>query len=189
MNFSFSDFAELWPRFLAGLPLTILVLVGALILRALIRRMLRLFARRSNLREADVAPFGRMLNWVLTIAALLLVLSAFGLNLGGLWGIVSTLFAMVAIGFIAAWSILSNTLCTVLILVYHPFSIGDVVEFPGEPTRGEVIDLNFLYTTLRGEDGSVFQVPNNMFFQKVLKRHRGTRATPVADQLKRPAAA
>lgn len=189
MHFSLPDLSALWPHLLAGVPVTVMVLIGMIALRALTRRLLTLFARRSRLRAVDVAPFGRIINWVITISALLLIFSAFGLNLGGFWGVVSTVFAMVAVGFIAAWSILSNSLCTVLILVYHPFAIGDVVEFPGEPTRGEVVDLNFLYTTLRGEDGADFQVPNNMFFQKVLKRRRGMRAAPLADQLKRPAPA
>lgn len=184
-----SHLTRVWPRIVAGVPVALLVLVGALLARQLIGRMLRLFARKSDLREVDVAPFGRMLGWLVSVSALLLVMSAFGFNLGGLWGVLSTVLAMVAVGFVAAWSILSNTLCTVLILFYHPFSIGDVIEFPGEPTRGEVVDLNFLYTTLRGEDGSDFQVPNNLFFQKVLKRRRALRAKPLADQLKRPATA
>lgn len=184
-----NSLAHLWPRIVAGIPVAMLVLIGAFIAQKLIARMLHLFARKSHLRDIDVAPFGRLFGWVITVSALLLLMSAFGFNLGGLWGVLSTLFAMVAVGFVAAWSILSNSLCTVLILFYHPFSIGDIVEFPGEPTRGEVVDLNFLYTTLRGEDGSEFQVPNNLFFQKVLKRRRGARSESLAEQLKRPAPA
>ncbi|HTX65361.1 MAG TPA: mechanosensitive ion channel domain-containing protein, partial [Opitutaceae bacterium] len=60
---------------------------------------------------------------------------------------------------------------------------GDEIEFAGEPVRGRVVDLNFVYTTLRSADGSVLQIPNNLFFQKVLKRQRGTSRISLVEQL------
>ena len=92
---------------------------------------------------------------------------------------------MVAIGFVAVWSVLSNISCTLMILLFRPFSIGDRLEFPGEDIRGEAIDLNFLYTTLETTDGYRMQVPNNLFFQKVLKRRRGDSNQTLEDQLRK----
>jgi len=70
--------------------------------------------------------------------------------------------------------VLSNTLCTLMIMLFRPFGVGDEVEFTGEPVKGRVIDLNFIYTTLDADDGSVLQVPNNLFFQKVVRRRRNS---------------
>jgi small-conductance mechanosensitive channel len=70
------------------------------------------------------------------------------------------------------WSILSHMLASILIVIFRPFEVGDSVEIVGDdPVRGEVMDLNPVYTTLRAEDGGTLQVPNNLFFQKALKRH------------------
>ena len=44
--------------------------------------------------------------------------------------------------------------------------------------RGKVVDINLVYTTLRETDdgegaGTVLQIPNSLFFQRVLRRWRG----------------
>jgi small-conductance mechanosensitive channel len=105
---------------------------------------------------------------VLAIAALLAV----GIDLHGLWLTLVPVLSLVAIGFVAMWSILSHMLASILIVIFRPFGVGDSVEIIGDdPVFGEVTDLNPVYTTLRARDGGILQVPNNLFFQKALKRH------------------
>ena len=68
--------------------------------------------------------------------------------------------------------ILSHMLASILIVVFRSFEVGDRVEIVGDnPVFGEVTDLDPVYTTLRADDGGTLQVPNNVFFQKALKRH------------------
>lgn len=107
----------------------------------------------------------------LSVAALLAV----GIDLEGLWSTIGAALSLVAIGFVAMWSILSHMLASVLIVIFRPFEVGNRVEIIGDDTViGEVTDLNPVYTTLRTEDGGTLQIPNNLFFQKVLKRHAAT---------------
>ena len=102
-----------------------------------------------------------------TVAALL----ALGIDLQGLWSTLVAALSLVAIGFVAMWSILSHMLASILIVIFRPFEVGDRVEIVGDdPVDGEVLDLNPVYTTLRTEDGGTLQVPNNLFFQKAVKR-------------------
>ena len=63
-----------------------------------------------------------------------------------------------------------------------PTDLVDRVEVVGDdPLVGEVVDLNPVYTTLRTEDGGTLQVPNNLFFQKAVKRQAPTTlARPLA---------
>lgn len=107
------------------------------------------------------------------IAALTLVASlGFGIDLQGLWSTVAAALSLVAIGFVAMWSILSHMLAAILIIIFRPFEIGDRVELlGGDAVLGEVSGLNPVYTTLTSEDGGTLLVPNNLFFQKTLKRH------------------
>lgn len=101
-----------------------------------------------------------------------------------LFTIVAGAFALIATGFVALWSSLSNILCTFLILVTRPFRIGDEISFPPDPIEGEVIDLSFFFTTLRTTDGRFVNVPNTMFFQRiVVRRETSTSGRELGEQL------
>src|SRR5947208_749367 len=49
------------------------------------------------------------------------------------------------------------------------FHLGQVVEIVPENLKGRVIDRNLMFTALREENGSVIQIPNNLFFQKMFR--------------------
>lgn len=182
------DFEPILARFISALPAALAVLVGAIVLNFVMKRGLRLLADKTSLTDGDVAPFGKVGSWFIFAATFVLLLGVFGFDLGGMWTMITGVGAMIAVGFIAVWSVLSNWLCTFVILLTRPFSIGDEVEFVGEAVKGRVVDLNFVYTSLRSPDGATLQVPNNLFFQKVLKRWRGAENVTLAEQLNRRSA-
>lgn len=138
-----------------------------------------LMARAPRRRRETSPLLGRrprvprgVLRWFVGGGLTLVALIALGIDLQGLWSVLVPALSLVAIGFVAMWSILSHMLASILIVVFRPFEVGDRVEIVGDdPVTGEVTDLNPVYTTLRTEDGGTLQVPNNLFFQKVLKRH------------------
>jgi small-conductance mechanosensitive channel len=164
-------------------PPALTVLAGAIGLNLLLRRALRLLAAKSSFANGELMPVERLGHWLINGAALVLLLGVLGFNLGGLWAMFATVLGMVAIGFVAVWSVLSNALCTLIILISRPFEVGDDVEFAGEPVQGKVVDLNFIYTSLRARDGSLLQVPNNLFLQKVVRRHRAATGVTLTEQL------
>jgi small-conductance mechanosensitive channel len=174
------------PRFLAALPAVLIILIGAFLVNRIIGRALQLLARRSRLNEFDVKPVGGLLRWLVRLLALIFILSTFGFQIGGIWGMISTILGLVAIGFVAVWSLISHTTATVLILFLHPFQIGDDIEFTGEPVGGRVTDINFFFTTLIEHDGTLIQIPNNLFFQKCCKRRRNVPPLSLAAQLNAP---
>lgn len=88
------------------------------------------------------------------------------------FAVLGGLLALLGIGFVAVWSVLSNVLCTLLLLTVRPFRIGDELELPPDPLQGRVVDLNLFFTTLQAPDGRLVQVPNNLFFQRAVVRRR-----------------
>ena len=193
MTYLRTNLSELWtriegylPQVLAALPVAIAIAVGAMLLGLIIDRAVLLLARRTHVEQSDLLPLRQITRWLLRIIAAVLILGVFGFRIGGLWAVISTVLGLVAIGFVAMWSLLSHSTATQLILFLRPYQVGDDLEFPGDPVRGRVVDLNFFYTTLVDHEGALFQIPNNLFFQKVLRRRRNQPPVRLAYQLNNP---
>ena len=129
-------------------------------------------------------------NWILSVLFFLLILQQFGLSITNILAVVSTVIAMIAIGFVAVWSVLSNILCTLMLLIFQPFRIGDEVEIVDPAMTsglgGVVRNINILFTTLRTtdeEDVSDIQIPNNLFFQKLVRRKIGKKTFSLEKQV------
>jgi small-conductance mechanosensitive channel len=174
------------PEFVTAVPVAAAVILGGILINLVIGRSLKLLAHRIHLAPQDVSPIRNLLRWLVRLVTVIIVLAVFGFQLGGLWAMISTVFAMVAIGFVAVWSLLSHTSATIILIILRPFSVGDDIELPSENVQGRVIDLNFFFTTLLTHDGAQWQVPNNLFFQKVLKRRAGAPLISLAKQLQSP---
>lgn len=175
-----------WLTVVVPLGQVLLILVAAWLLRAVTRRVVdRLCTRRGFPPELAIAG-RRVIGFLIYAAALLLVLERLGVSGTVLWTAFTGFAAVGAVAFFAAWSVLSNIFCTVLILTTRPFRLYDHIEIlengekPG--LKGRVIDVNLVYTTLQEqrEDGSdtVLRVPNNLFFQRTVRRWRTAPAPP-----------
>jgi len=167
--------------------LLVIVVLGICALR-LTRRSLRLLEEKGYLSEPVYVLLQGIARWVIIIVVVLLGFQQVGVRVMSLWTGLLTISAMVAVGFIAIWSVLSNLLCAVLLVIFAPFRIGDEIEIieatGGSGLRGQVVNLNVLYTSLQeaGEEGvhnGVTHVPNNIFFQKTIRRWRGTQTTSL----------
>ncbi len=178
--------AAWWPEWTRAWSATIPLLeaLGILLLAWLLRHAMRSWLQRLCNRYGWPAEFAIGVRRVLTVliyaTAVMLALSRLGVSGSVLWTALTGFTAVAAIAFFAAWSVLSNLFCSLLILATRPFRVHDHLEIlengekPG--LRGRVIDINLLYTTLleeRPDQGdTVLQVPNSQFFQRVTRRWR-----------------
>lgn len=159
----------------------LLILALAFVLQRVVARTLSRLGQRYPLPPELLVPVRGGLRWLIMGSALLFVLERMGVSATVLWTALSGFVAVAAVAFFAIWSVLSNLLCAVLIFTVGPFRIGDMVELvdtldkPG--VKGRVIAINLLYTTLMETPeagGALVQVPNSQFFQKSVRRWRGT---------------
>jgi small-conductance mechanosensitive channel len=174
------------PHYAAQVAASLLVIVLAVVAYQVLVRALRRMRDRGTLPTPVLIPLERVVRIVAIIAAILLVLQQFDV-LADAWTTMTALLAVVGVGFIAVWSILSNAFCALVLLITRPFQIGDDIEMLPDSLRGEVIDFNLLYTILRSEDGSTIQIPNNLFFQRMFRRRRGAVTSGLDEQINRPA--
>jgi small-conductance mechanosensitive channel len=168
----------------AGLPRAVIMVLLVWIGYFLVSRALALLDARRKMSGVVVTFLRRVLRWGAILLAVVLVLQSFGL-LENAWAAITAVLAMIAIGFVAVWSVMSNALCSLIILIARPFQIGDTLEFPPDNLKGKVVNFSLLFTTLRTEDDRLLQIPNNMFFQRVICRQRGEGPVELDEQLLR----
>lgn len=156
-----------------------LTFLAALIVYLLFSRALKRVGSKGYLDPHLVTISCKIVKWFLIVVIVLLSLGYFGVSVGTLWAALSGVLALIALGFVAVWSVLSNTLCSILLIIFPPFRIGDTIEIQ-EPSndfhvRGKVTSINMLMTVLECEDDSApegkcfLRVPNNIFFQKYIR--------------------
>ncbi len=162
----------------------ILILLVAWLLMRVVVRVIRTLADSYALPLRMTTLARRAVAFFIYGAALLWALERLGVSGSVLWAAFTGFATVGAVAFFAAWSVLSNLFCALLIFTTRAFRPGDLVELldaadkPG--VKGRVVDINLVYTTLqetgvRG-DGCIVQLPNSLFFQRVLRRWQGAAA-------------
>lgn len=176
---------------LLAIKIIAIVILG-FVAQSLIRRSLNKLLQKQFLTEPLHVMLRGIAWWAILIVVILMVLQQLGVQVVGLWAGLLTVAGMVTIGFIAVWSVLSNILCAVLLVILAPFRIGDEIEIieatGGNGLRGKVVNLNILFTSLQemtdaGPRDGVTHVPNNLFFQKTIRQWQGTDTTSLDTQL------
>ena len=164
----------------------LLILLAGYVAQRLVGRFLARLGERYPLPPELLMPLRGGLRWFIMGSAFVIVLGRLGVSATVPWTALSGFVAVAAVAFFAMWSVLSNLLCAVLIYTIGPFRIGDVVELvdtldkPG--VKGRVVEINLMFTTLIEPPeigGALVQVPNSQFFQKSVRRWRGTDGFPT----------
>ncbi|KKA04249.1 membrane protein [Pseudomonas ogarae] len=166
----------------------LLILLAGYVAQRVVARTLTGLGERYPFPPQLIIILRGVLRWLIMGSAVLVVLERLGVSATVLWTALSGFVAVAAVAFFAIWSVLSNLLCAVLIYTVGPFRLGDVVELvdttdkPG--IKGRVVAINLLYTTLiepeeLGTGSAMVQVPNSLFFQRSVRRWRGSEVFPV----------
>ncbi|BAH39999.1 MAG TPA: mechanosensitive ion channel family protein [Gemmatimonas aurantiaca] len=178
-----------WMGVMVTFGQVLLIVFIAWLLRRAVQRLIRRVNEAYDLPPHALPGARRVAGILINGAALLLILERLGVSGTVLWTAFSGFAAVGAVAFFAAWSVLSNIFCTMLIFSTNQFRINDHIEVleNGEKPgfKGRVIDINLIYTTLEEltadstATATVLQIPNNMFFQRAVRRWRGTETPPL----------
>ena len=130
------------------------------ILGRLTRKGLKFSGKNSVLLTEFLAG---MTSRVVFLAGVLVALSALEINLGPLLAFIG------AAGFVVAFALqntLSNFASGIMIMLYQPFDVDDVVEVAG--ISGKVVSLNLVTTTITTFDNKHMVVPNNDIWGNII---------------------
>jgi len=147
------------------LPALIAIVIGVIVERVLAALVSR-FGKRRALDPSHIHLIKLIIRWLIIIVLVIVVAGIFGIGAQSIWISLGAFIAMMLVGFFAAWSILSNLLAFLIIMVVRPFLIGDKVTVMPENIAGKIIDINLLYHKLKTEEGDEILVPNVTFVTK-----------------------
>ncbi len=145
----------------------VVLLIGRMIASGLRRTVHKALAAREV--DATLVPFLSKLVYYLTLAVVVIaVLSLFGIQTTSLVAMLGA--AGLAIG-LALQGTLSHLAAGVMLLIFRPFKVGDVVEVGG--TTGKVDEIGVFSTTLTTPDNVKITVPNSNVYGATIKNYNG----------------
>ena len=155
----------------AAVIATVLILLAAAAVITLFNRYIwklleRLDRRVSYETSLALTRTASAISWII---AAMFVLSLWGISLSGLWALLVSAAAVIGVAFLAVWAMISNITASFFLTIWRPFRLGQTVELLPENLKGQVIDRNMMFTSMREGGGSTLQVPNNLFFQKIFR--------------------
>lgn len=158
-----------------------LILLGAWLIYRFVRRLIARVTTGYRLPHNVAMVTRRTAGFLIYGGALMWGLERLGVSGTVLWTAFTSFAAVGAVAFFAAWSVLSNIFCALLIFTTRMFWPGDTVEVlengekPG--LKGRVLDINLIFTTLEesgsAQGGTTLKIPNSMFFQRAVRRWHG----------------
>ncbi len=146
----------------------VLILFVFSILAGILRRLVD---RAASLSKSDMASsqllknfLGSITSKIVMLIGIIIALSQLGIEIGPL------LAGMGVMGFVVGFALqdsLSNFASGIMILVYRPFDVGDVVEAGG--VMGKVNDMSLVTTTILTFDNQELVVPNTKIWGNIIR--------------------
>ncbi len=154
--------------FKTELLLTVIMLAVIFTLSSLSKRAIRKFGKTSaidmNSRKI-IFYLSNLLYYILAFVGISLI---WGVNLKDFSLFLSSVLAVLGIGFVAQWSLLSNLTASVILFFNHPLRLGDRIRVMDKDFdwSGKVEDISGFYLFMRTDDGRRITIPTNLVIQK-----------------------
>jgi small-conductance mechanosensitive channel len=135
---------------------------------------------KFGIRKSRYFAIKRLLTMASLLLSLVILILIWNVDLKHVWVSATGLVALIAVAFVAVWSLVGNILAGVIIYFTSPFKIEDSIEVMPDEIRGTVLAINTFYTVLMTEDKNYINIPNTLLFQKYIKVIKTLSATKQA---------
>ncbi len=148
--------------------LSLAVVVCVLLLIALTRRAIRKFGKMGAIDMNKRKVIFYLNNLIIYILGGIALAIIWGVNLKEFTVFISSVLAILGVGFFAQWSILSNLTASVILFFSHPLRLGDRIRVQDKDFdwTGVVEDISGFYLFMRTDDGRRITIPTNLVMQK-----------------------
>jgi small conductance mechanosensitive channel len=162
-----------------GWPITkaIILIIVVILIAGWVRRLVTSITKKAKVEVTLAKFFGNMAKWAIMLLGAIAILQTFGVD--------TTSFAAVvaALGFaigLALSGTLGNFAAGIMLLIFRPYKVGDVVSVSG--VTGKVDEIELFTTIFDTPDNRRIIVPNGAIFGSTIENitHHSTRRVDVA---------
>lgn len=156
-----SKYTDLVISFLSAYSLKIVAAIAIFVIGKWLAHKITAIGKKMLIKakvDTTLVEFSEsIIYFVLLLVVILTALNVLGINTTSFLAVFGA--ASLAVG-LALKDSLSNIGAAVIIIIFRPFKVGDVIDAGGAPT-GTVIDINLFSTLIEAVDKSVTIVPNS----------------------------
>ena len=160
---------ELFKLFVNKVPdfiLSVFIFVVFFIIGKIIERIIIRVLNKKNTKIAISKVIAGIIKNILVIIGFISALGTLGVNVSAI--VAGLGLSGFAFGF-AFKDMLSNFISGLLIFIYEPFKLGDIIEVNGK--TGKVVDINLRYVTMETDEIRAL-VPNSISVSKIVLVHK-----------------
>ena len=160
---------ELFKLFVNKIPdiiLSVIIFIIFIIIGKIIERVIVRVLNKKNTKITISKVLGGIIKNILVIIGFISALGTLGVNVSAI--VAGLGLSGFAFGF-AFKDMLSNFISGILIFIYEPFKLGDIIEVDGKV--GKVVDINLRYVTIETDKNKAL-VPNSISVSKVVLVHK-----------------
>lgn len=150
---------------------TTIVLILLFLVRFVVNKSLKKIHNKFDFHKARLAIITKLTNMLLYITAIVFIAFVWGVEERQLLLYISSFLTLVAIGFFAQWSILSNITAGLILFINYPVKIGDSITLMEKDNdiTGEISDIGVFFVTLKNEKGEFIALPNSVILQRMIR--------------------
>ncbi|MGL2994503.1 mechanosensitive ion channel domain-containing protein [Flavobacterium sp. TSSA_36] len=147
---------------------TFILLIVVVICRTLVSKIVRRYAKSSEIIEKRTNLVIKYIHILITILAIIFLIVIWGVQAKDIFITISSVATVIGVAMFAQWSILSNITAGIILFFSFPFKIGDMIQIHDKEylIEGEIEDIGAYHVTIRSKEGEIVIYPNNLFFQK-----------------------
>ncbi len=145
-----------------------ILLLIVFLLRLMISKLVRRFAKSSEIIEHRTNLVIKYIHLLITILAIIAFIIIWGVQTKDIFIAVSSFTTVVGVAMFAQWSILSNITSGIILFFSFPFKIGDIIKIHDKdfPIEAEIEDIRAFHVYLKTKDGEMITYPNSLLLQK-----------------------
>jgi len=147
---------------------SVFIVLLFLALRYMTIRVVKRYANKFERLEHRTGLIMKHVDFAAIFLIILCLILIWGVQIKDLGLVMSSVFAVIGVGFFAQWSILSNITSGVIMFFTFPYKIGDYIKIHDKefPYEGMIEDIKSFHIMVRTKNKELITYPNSMMLQK-----------------------
>ncbi len=147
---------------------SVIAIAVLLILRAFLNTIVRRYAKKFERVEHRTGLILKHISFGTLFGVIISVIFIWGVDYKNVGLYMSSVFAVIGIGFFAQWSILTNITSGIIMFFTFPYKIGDYIKIHDKdyPYEGFIEDIKTFHMIIKTGKNEIITYPNSLLMQK-----------------------